>query len=300
MKKFGHPGNPNDNTPKGVAHQEPDSMPGEDAITNPYAPAHLEGAGPELSMDGKEDHSLEVEEEGIAGENASLEGDIGPHVELQDPGVSPLATQEDVGPLTPPSSPPSPITPEAASTQCSPAANMGTSATPEPDLDNVAEETFHAETSGVEDEEAFDRAGLEGRLVKEEEERDADEETGAVTTMLVEDAPRIESRPVPQNALHAHVHSHTPVAPGALDEEEVPLRIVSPCGEPITNRLGWMLLERVQAMGHAILLPKPTLSGCNIWAHDPDGSKPDTCAREGRRPSSNIDARAHPTVEQDA
>ena len=57
-------------------------MPGEDAITNPYAPAHLEGAGPELSMDGKEDHSLEVEEEGIAGENASVEGDTGPRVEL--------------------------------------------------------------------------------------------------------------------------------------------------------------------------------------------------------------------------
>src|SRR5712691_238336 len=157
MKKFGHPGNPNDNTPEGVAHQEPDSMPGEDAITNPYAPAHLEGAGPELSMDGKEDHSLEVEEEGIARENASVEGDIGPRVELQDPGVSPLATQEDVGSLTPPSSPPTPTTPEAASTQRSPAVNSGTSATPEPDSDNDDEwDTFRAETSGAEDEGALD------------------------------------------------------------------------------------------------------------------------------------------------
>src|SRR5260221_2071493 len=243
MKKFGHPGNPNDNTPEGVDHQEPDSMPGEGAITNPYAPAHLEGAGPELSMDGKEDHSLEVEEEGIAGENASLEGDIGPPVEMQDPRVSPLATQEDVRSLTPPSSPPSPITPEAASTQRSPATNMGTSATPEPASDNAAEETFRAKTSGAEDEDALDRAGLEGRLVKEEEEWDADEATGAVTTMLVEDAPRIESRPVPHNALHAPAHCHTPAAPGAPDEEEGCLRIVCPCGEPITNRLGRTLLE---------------------------------------------------------
>src|SRR5712691_4671047 len=53
-------------------------------------------------------------------------------------------------------------------------------------------------------------------------------------------------------------------------------------------------------MGHAIWLPKPPPRGCNVWAHDPDGSKPDTCAREGRRLSSDIDARAHPTVEQDA
>src|SRR5712691_3315723 len=132
IKRFGHPGNPNDNTPEGVAHQEPDSMPGEDAITNPYAPAHLEGVGPELSMDGKEDQSLEVEE-GIAGENASIEGDIGPRVELQYPGVSPFAMQEDVGSLTPPSPPPTPTTPEAASTQHSPAVNSGTPAIPEPE-----------------------------------------------------------------------------------------------------------------------------------------------------------------------
>src|SRR5260221_7988072 len=300
IKKFGHPGNPNDNTPEGVAHPEPDSTPGEDANPNTDARVHLEGAGSQLSMDGKEGHSLEVEEEGIAGENASVEGDIGPRVELQDPGVSPLATQEDVGSLTPPSSPPSPTTPEAASTQRSPAANMGTSATPEPASDNAAEETFRAKTSGAEDEDALDRAGLEGRLVKEEEEWDADEETGAVTTMLVEDAPCIESRPIPHNVLHAPAHSHTLAAPGAPDEEEGCLRIVSPRGEPITNRLGWTLLERVRAMGHAIWLPKPPPRGCNVRAHDPDGSKPDTCAREGRRLSSDIDAQAHPTVEQDA
>src|SRR5260221_7749526 len=52
-------------------------------------------------------------------------------------------------------------------------------------------------------------------------------------------------------------------------------------------------------MWHAFWLPKPP-GGCNVRAHNPDGSKPDTCARECRRPSSDIDARAHPTVEQDA
>ena len=52
-------------------------------------------------------------------------------------------------------------------------------------------------------------------------------------------------------------------------------------------------------MWHAFWLPKPP-GGCNVRAHNPDGSKPDTCAREGRRLSSDIDARAHPTIEQDA
>ena len=223
IKEFGHPGNPNANTPEGVAHPEPDSTPGEDADSNTDARAHPDGAGSELTMDGKEDNSLEVEEEGTAGDNASVEGDIGPRVELQDPGVSPLATQEDVGLLTPPPSPP-PITPEAASTQRSPVVNTGASATPEPDSDNEAEETFRAETSGAADEHALDWAGLDGRLVKEEEGRDADKEAGAGTTSLVEDAPCTESEPVPQNALHAPTLSHTPAAPGAPDEEEVPLR----------------------------------------------------------------------------
>ena len=132
IEEFGHPGNPNNITPEGVAPAEPDSTPGEDANPDTDACAHLDGAGSELSMDGKEDHSLEVEEDGIAGDNASVEGDIGPRVELQDPGVSPLATQEDVGLLTPPSPSPPP-TPEAASTQRSPAVNAGTPAIPEPE-----------------------------------------------------------------------------------------------------------------------------------------------------------------------
>src|SRR5260221_10582783 len=77
-------------------------------------------------MDEEYDCSIEVEEEVTARENASVEGDMGPRVELQYPGVSPLATHEDAGsspsPSPSPSSPPTPV-PEAASTQRSPAAN---------------------------------------------------------------------------------------------------------------------------------------------------------------------------------
>src|SRR5712691_5679094 len=100
--------------------------------------------------------------------------------------------------------------------------------------------------------------------------------------------------------LHMHTHSHTLAAPGAPDEEGVHLQIVSLHGEHVANRLGWTLLERVWAMEHTIWLPKPPPMGCNIWAYDPNGSKPDTRMCEGQRLSSDIDARAHPTVEQDA
>src|SRR5260221_3207566 len=124
IEEFGHPGNPNINTPEGVAHPEPDSTHGEDANPNTDARAHLEGAGSQVLMDEEDDCSLKVEEEGTARENASVEGDMGPRVELQDPGVSPLATHEDAGssPSPSPSSTPTPV-PEAASTERSPAAN---------------------------------------------------------------------------------------------------------------------------------------------------------------------------------
>ena len=115
IKQFRHLGNLNVNTPEGVTPTELDSTPGEDATTNLYTPMHLEGMGPELLMDGKEDHLLKVEEEGIARENASIEWDIGPCIELQIPGVSPLATHEDIGLLTLPSPSSSPLTPEATS-----------------------------------------------------------------------------------------------------------------------------------------------------------------------------------------
>jgi hypothetical protein len=61
---------------------------------------------------------------------------------------------------------------------------------------------------------------------------------------------------------------------------------------------GRTLLKRVRAMGHAIWLPKPPPRSCNVQAHNPGGSKPDTRAHEGRRPSSNVDARDHLIAEQ--
>jgi hypothetical protein len=167
IEDFGHPGNPNDNTPEGVARPEPDSTLGEDVDSNTNAPAQSYGAGPELLMGEEDDRSLKVEEEEIAGNDASVERDMGPRVELQNLGVSPLATHEDTGSLPLPSPSPSP-TPEAASTQCSPVVNTGTSATPDSDSDNDAEEAFCTETPGAEDEHALGRAGLEGRLVKED------------------------------------------------------------------------------------------------------------------------------------
>jgi len=112
------PGDLNVNTPEGVAHGEPDSMPGEDINPNPNAPVHLEGTGPEVML----------EEGGIAGEDASIEGDRDPLVELQEPGVSHLAMLEEDKFLI--LSPPPPITPEAASMQRSPAVNTRMSATP--------------------------------------------------------------------------------------------------------------------------------------------------------------------------
>ena len=221
IQKFGHPGNPNLNTPEGVAHPEPDLTPGEDANSNANVPMHSDGVGLDLLMEEEDDRSLKVEEEEIAGNDASVERDMGPRIELQNPGVSPLATHEDAGSSpSPSSSSSSPLTPEAASTQCSLVVNPGTSATPDSDSDDDAKKAFRTETLGVEDEHALGRAGLYGRLVKEGEEWDADEEAGACTTTLVVDAPHVESRPIPYNALHVCVHSHTPATLGAPDEEE--------------------------------------------------------------------------------
>ena len=238
-EEFGDSGNPNDNNPKGVTLVEQDSTTGEEADTS--APMHLEGAGPEPSMDEEEDQPLEVEEEGIAGKNASVEQDMGPRVELQVPRVSPLAMQEDAGSSPSPSSL-SPPTPEAASMQCSPATNTDTSAIPEPDSDDEWE-TFRAETWSAEDDEALDWARLEVQPVEEGEGWDADEEARAVTTLLVEDAPCTDSMPVPHNALHAPASSHTPAALGAPDEEGVPLRTLSPHGEHAAEWPSATLLE---------------------------------------------------------
>jgi len=72
---------------------------------------------------------------------------MGPRVELQDPRVSPFATQEDVGSLAPPSPPPTDS--EAASMQRSPVVNTGMSATPDNAEEEDAEEAFRTETSGA-------------------------------------------------------------------------------------------------------------------------------------------------------
>ena len=77
---------------------------------------------------------------------------------------------------------------------------------------------------------------------------------------------------------------------------DVDAREVDPSG--LMCWLSQTLLERVRTMGHAIWLPASP-RGCNVRAHDPDGSKLDTCAREGRRLSFDIDAQAHQTIEQD-
>ena len=63
---------------------------------------------------------------------------------------------------------------------------------------------------------------------------------------------------------------------------------------------GRMLLEQVWAMELAIRLPTPPPRCCNVRAHNPDSSQPNTPAHEDWKPSSDVDAQAHPIVEQDA
>jgi len=130
--KEGQPGDLNANNPEGVTHLEPDSTREE----TPNAPMHPEGMGPEVLKDVEEDRLLKVEEDGATRKAASVKGDASPRVELQGPGVSCLTTQEDTGSLTLPSPIP-PTTPEAASTQRSPAANTGALDEEEEDLRTI-------------------------------------------------------------------------------------------------------------------------------------------------------------------
>lgn len=112
-----------------IVDAEPDLKLGELGDPHANAPAYLEGAETESFVDIEDHWSLR---EGIAGENARVEEDRAPHVELQEPGVGHLATLEEGEFLTwPPLSPP--ITPEAARTQHSPAVNAGMPATPDPE-----------------------------------------------------------------------------------------------------------------------------------------------------------------------
>jgi hypothetical protein len=92
----------------------------EETDLNVNAPMHLEGIGPVILL----------EEDGAARQNASIEGDEVPHVELQEPRVSHLTTSEDNMFLILPSQP---IIPEAACTQSLPAVNTMMLGIPEPD-----------------------------------------------------------------------------------------------------------------------------------------------------------------------
>jgi hypothetical protein len=65
-----------------------------------------------------------LEENGIARENTSFEGDEDPCIKLQNPSISHLTTLEEVKFLTSSPSPPSPAILEAASMQHSPAINI--------------------------------------------------------------------------------------------------------------------------------------------------------------------------------
>jgi hypothetical protein len=153
---MGELGDPNANTPKRVTHTEPDLMPGEDINPNMNAPAHLEGAEPEVLMDKEDDHLLKVEEDGAARKAISVEGNMGPHIKLREPGVSYLAMQENTASLTPLPllSPPPPPYPDIASMQHSLIVNAWTLITSEPDSDNNNDnvwEAFRLDTCGVED-----------------------------------------------------------------------------------------------------------------------------------------------------
>jgi len=133
-----------------IVGMEPDLIRGEVANPKTKARAHLEGAEPEALMDTEVDWLLE--EEGTAGENASVEEGRDPLVELQEPGVSRLVTPEEVEFLTLLSSSSSSSSPdsEAASTQRSPVVNTWTSATPELDSDDEWED-FRTELEAMEE-----------------------------------------------------------------------------------------------------------------------------------------------------
>jgi hypothetical protein len=121
--RFGQPGDPNTNIPKGVAYGELDSILGKDTYWNMNVPVHPVGMGPVILL----------EENGAARKNASIEGDRVPHIELQEPGVSHLTTLEEVKFLTSLLSPSPHIILEAASTQCPLAVNTMIPGIPEPD-----------------------------------------------------------------------------------------------------------------------------------------------------------------------
>jgi len=102
----------------------------------------LKAQGPEVLKDAEEDCLLKVEVDGAARKATSIKGDVNPYVKLQGPGVSCLAIQENAESLTLPLPIP-PTTLEAASTECSPAVDIETPATPEPDHSADLEPQLH-------------------------------------------------------------------------------------------------------------------------------------------------------------
>jgi hypothetical protein len=127
-------------TLKEVAHAqtvdaEPDWLSRGEPTPNPDTPVHLAGMGHEVLMGANEDKPVdwlleEMEEGETAGKTASVEGDKGPRVKLQEPGVSHLTMLEERELLTS-FLPPLPITSEAARTQRLPVVNTGTPAIPD-------------------------------------------------------------------------------------------------------------------------------------------------------------------------
>jgi len=138
------PGDLNANTPKGVAHPELDSMPGEDIDPNVNAPMHLEGTGPGVLMDTEEDQPEDMlEGDGIAQENTSVKEDRVPCIKLQESRVSHLAMLEKDMFLISSSILSPPTTSDTARMQQSLAVNTGTSAIPILDQGAVLEPPPH-------------------------------------------------------------------------------------------------------------------------------------------------------------
>jgi hypothetical protein len=79
---------------------EPDWLSRGEPTLNPNTPVHLTGMGHEVLMGANEDKPVdwlleEMKEGETAGKTASVEGDKGPRIKLQEPGVSHLTMLEE-------------------------------------------------------------------------------------------------------------------------------------------------------------------------------------------------------------
>jgi hypothetical protein len=114
---------------------EPDWLLRGKPTPNPDTPVHLAGTGHEVLMGTNEDKPVnwlleEMEEGETAGKTASIKGDKGPRVKLQEPGVSHLTMLKERKLLTS-FLPPSPTISKAVRTQRSPVVDTGMLAIPE-------------------------------------------------------------------------------------------------------------------------------------------------------------------------